>query len=191
MMTMALIAVLPFLTLPAKAQDETADADATVRVLHAAPGAPAVDVLVDGQPLLAGVAYGTASDYATLTSTEHRLQVVPTGETADAAVVDETIDTALGQAYILAVYGLLDEIGGDLYEVDLSEIEPGSARVRLINTAPDAGAIDLLETGGDEWFGDVDLGAASDYRDIAPGTYSADVRGEDDRSLLTVSELPF
>src|SRR5215213_8734815 len=191
MMTMALIAVLPFLTLPAKAQDETADADATVRVLHAAPGAPAVDVLVDGQPLLAGVAYGTASSYSTMTPEEHRVQIVPTGETADAAVVDETIDAAPGQSYILAVYGLLNEIGGDLYEVDVSEIEPGSARVRLINTAPDAGAIDLLETGGDEWFGDVDLGAASDYRDLAPGTYSADVRGEDDRVLLTVSELPF
>jgi len=36
--------------------------------------------------------------------------------------------------------------------------------------------------------GDVELGGASDYSDIAPGTYSADVRGDDDRSLLTVSE---
>src|SRR5215213_4299638 len=189
MMTMALIAVLPFLTLPAKAQDETADADATVRVLHAAPGAPAVDVLVDGQPLLAGVAYGTASDYATLTSTEHRLQVVPTGETADAAVVDETIDAAPGQAYLLAVSGLLDDIGGALYEVDVSEIEPGSARIRLINTAPDAGAIDLLETGGDEWFSDIDLGAASDYRDVAAGPYSVDVRGTDDTVLQSGTDV--
>jgi hypothetical protein len=73
----------------------------------------------------------------------------------------------------------------------LSEIEPGNARVRLINFSPDAGEIDLLETGGDEWFGDVDLGSASDYQDIAPGTYSADVRGAEDRVLLTVSELPF
>src|SRR5215213_789252 len=189
MVAVALIAVLPFLTLPARAQDETADADATVRVLHAAPGAPAVDVLVDGQPLLDGVAYGTASDYATLSSTEHRLQVVPTGETADAAVVDETIDAAPGQASILAVYGLLDEIGGDLYEVDVSEIEPGSARVRLINTSPDAGAIDLLETGGDEWFGGIALGAASDYRDIAAGTYRVDVRGNDDTVLQSAIDL--
>ena len=86
---------------------------------------------------------------------------------------------------------MLNDIGGDVYEVDLSEIEPGNARVRLINFSPDAGAIDLLETGGDEWFSDVDLGNASDYRDIASATYSADVRGDDDRSLLTVSELPF
>src|SRR5215211_7706819 len=185
------VALLPLHAAPAMAQDESVEADATVRVIHASPGAPEVDVLLDGQTLLQGLAYGTASSYSTMTPEEHRVQIVPTGQTADAAVVDETIDAAPGQAYFLAVFGLLNDIGGDIYDVDLSEIEPGNSRVRLINFSPDAGAVDLLETGGDEWFGDVDLGEASDYRDIAPGTYSADVRGDDDRSLLTVSELPF
>ena len=115
------------------AQDDTAEADATLRVIHASPGAPEVDVLLDGQTLLQGLAYGTASSYATITPEEHRLQIVPTGQTADAAVVDETIDAAPGQAYLLAVFGLLNDIGGDIYEVDLSEIEPVNARVRLIN----------------------------------------------------------
>src|SRR5918995_4031598 len=184
-------ALLPLQASRVQAQEETAEADATLRVIHASPGAPEVDVLLDGQTLLQGLAYGAASSYATITPEEHRVQVVPTGQTADAAVVDETIDAAPGQAYLLAVFGLLNDIGGDIYDVDLSEIEPGNARVRLINFSPDAGAVDLLETGGDEWFGDVDLGDASDYRDIAPETYSADVRGDDDRSLLTVSELPF
>src|SRR5688572_19378109 len=176
---------------PIMAQDGNAEADATLRVMHASPGAPEVDVLLDGQTLLQGLAYGTASSYATLTAEEHRLQIVPTGQTADAAVVDETIDAAPGQAYLLAVFGLLNEIGGAVYEVDLSEIEPGNARVRLINFSPDAGDIDLLETGGDEWFGNVALGESSDYRDLAPGTYSADVRGDDDRVLETLADLTF
>src|SRR5215212_2577361 len=184
------VALLPARGTPVRAQ-EVAEADATVRVIHASPGAPEVDVLIDGQPLLERVAYGTASDYLAITPEEHRLQVVPTGQTADAAVVDETLDAAPGGAYLLAVFGLLNDIGGDVYDVDLSEIEPGQARVRLINFSPDAGDVDLLETGGDEWFSDVGLGEASDYADIAPGTYSADVRSGDDRSLLTVSELPF
>ena len=184
-------ALLPLRATPVAAQDDTAEADATLRVMHAAPGAPEVDVLLDGQTLLQGVAYGTASSYATMTPEEHRVQIIPTGQTADAAVFDDTIDAAPGQAYLVAVFGLLNDIRGDVYDVDLSEIEPGNARVRLINFSPDAGAIDLLETGGDEWFTDVDLGDASDYTDIAPGTYSADVRGDDDRVLLTVSELPF
>ena len=184
-------ALLPLHATPVAAQDETAEADATIRVIHASPGAPEVDVLVDGQPLLERVAYGTASEYLAISSEEHQLQIVPTGQTANAAVVDETIDAGPGGAYLLAVYGLLNEIGGGVYDVDLSEIEPGNARVRLINFSPDAGDVDLLETGGDEWFGNVGLGDASDYRDIPPGTYSADVRGEDDRILETIVDLTF
>ncbi|MFN8590697.1 MAG: DUF4397 domain-containing protein [Thermomicrobiales bacterium] len=181
----------PLGILRASAQDQIAEADATIRVVHASPGAPDVDVLLDGQPLLKGVSYGTASDYMTFTPQQHRFQVVPTGQTADAAVVDKTIDAGPGQAYVLAVFGLLNNIGGDVYEVDLSEIEPGHSRVRMINLSPDAGVVDLLETGGDEWFSDVDLGKATDYRDVTPGTYSVDVRGGDDRVLQTVSDVTF
>ena len=94
------------------AQDASAEADATIRVVHGSPGAPDVDLLLDGQPLLKGIAYGTATEYTTLTPEEHRLQIVPSGQTADAAVVDETIDAAPGAAYVLAVFGLLNDIGG-------------------------------------------------------------------------------
>src|SRR5829696_2375089 len=185
------VGLFPLKASPVVAQDDTAEDDATLRVFHASPGVPEVDVLLDGQTLLRGLTYKTASNYSVMSPEEHRVQIVPTGQTADAAVVDETIDAAPGRAYLVAVFGLLNDIGGDIYDVDLSEIEPGNARVRLLNFSPDAGEIDLLETGGDEWFGDVDLGGAADYQDIAPGTYSADVRGAEDRVLLTVSALPF
>src|SRR3712207_1965271 len=88
------LALLPLQASPVQAQDETAEADATIRIIHASPDAPEVDVLLDGQTLLQGFSYGTASSYATMTPEEHRLQVIPTGQTADAAVVDETIDAA-------------------------------------------------------------------------------------------------
>jgi hypothetical protein len=184
-------ALLPARAAPALAQEETVQADATLRVIHASPGAPEVDVLVDGQPVMQRLAYGDATDYQTMTPQQHRVQIVPTGQTADAAVVDETIDAAPGQAYLVAVYGFLNDIGGDVYEVDMSEVEPGTARVRFINFSPDAGDLDLLETGGDEWFTDVGLGEATDYRDVGPGVYSVDLRGDDDRVLKTISDLNF
>jgi Domain of unknown function (DUF4397) len=185
------LALLPLSGLSTRAQQETAEAKATLRVIHASPGAPEVDVLVDGQPVLQRLAYGSTSDYLPISAEGHRVQIVPTGQTANAAVVDEEIDAAPGQAYIVAVFGLLNDIGGDVYEVDMSEIEPGNARVRVINLSPDAGDIDLVETGGDAWFNDVGLGEASDYTNIAPGTYSADLRGDDDRTLKTFPDVTF
>ena len=191
LVTTLLVTLVPLTVLPGFAQGEAAEADATVRLIHASPGAPNVDVLVDGQPVVEGVAYGMATEYVPITAEEHRIQIVPTGQTADAAVVDETVEAGPGQAYLVAVFGLLNDIGGAVYDIDLSEIEPGTARVRMLNLSPDAGDLDLLETGGDEWFGDVALGEASDYRDVAPGAYSADLRGDDDRVLLTVADLTF
>ncbi len=182
--------MLPF-TPRAAAQDEVAEADATVRFVHASPGAPPVDILVDGQPILEGLTSSEASQYLTITPEEHRIQVVPSGQTAEAALFDETVGAEPGRAYLVAVFGLLNDLQGAIYDVNLDEIEPENARVRLINLSPEAGAVDLLETGGDEWFGDVDLGEATDYRDVAPGSYSADLRGEDDRVLQTIANLAF
>jgi hypothetical protein len=185
------IALLPWHPAIARAQDEPTVADATVRVVHASPGAPDVDVLLDGQPILQGVPYGEASPYVAIIPAGHRFQIVPTGQTSDAAVFDQTLDAKPGQAYLLAVFGLLNDIGGDIYEVDLSEIEPGNARGRLINLSPDAGAVDIVQTGGDEWFSDVGLGDAADYRHLGPGTYSVDLRGDDERVLKTIADVTF
>jgi hypothetical protein len=173
------------------AQDDTVEADATVRVIHASPDAPAVDVLLDGQPLLENVEADSASEYLAITPETHRIQIVPTGQTADSALVDEEIDAAPGAAYIVAVYGRLNELQGAIIDVDLSEIEPGNARARLLNFSPDAGDVDIAETGGDVWFDDVALGEVTDYRDVTPGGISADLRGDEDRVLQTIPELGF
>jgi hypothetical protein len=191
LLVVALVAgVLPFAPRVA-AQDATAEADATVRFVHASPGAPSVDVLVDGQPILEGLTSGEASQYLVITPQEHQLLVVPSGQTAEAALFDETLDAGPGGAYVVAVFGLLNDLQGAVYDVNLDEIEPENARVRLINLSPEAGEVDLLETGGDEWFGSVGLGSVTDYRDVAPGSYSADLRGEDDRVLRTIANLTF
>src|SRR5262245_43688500 len=93
--TLALALVLTLMPLPrgvAQAQEEMAEAKATLRVVHAVPGVEAVDVLIDGQPVLKRLAYGSTSDYLPMSADNHRVQIVPTGQTANAAVLDDTID---------------------------------------------------------------------------------------------------
>ncbi len=173
------------------AQDEEDDVetDATIRVVHASPGAPDIDVLIDGQPLVEGIPYGTASDYVAVSSDEVQLQVVPSGQTADAAIIDEEFDADSGSAYILVVRGLLNDLESEIYDVDLDAIEGGQARVRLIHASPDAESVDVVVTGGDNLFAGVDFGDASAYENIDPGTLSLDIKGDEDRTLATVPDL--
>lgn len=181
----------PLSAVTALAQQTPAQADATLRFVHGSPGAPNVDVLLDGLPILEDLPFGTVTGHVSFTPGTHRFQIVSADQPPDAALVDETVDVAPGSAYILGLYGRLNDIGGDLYPVDLSEIEPGEVRVRLINLGVDTGDIDLLETGGDEWFGNIALGDASSYRTLSEGTYTTDLRSEDDRVLQTLTNLTF
>ena len=170
---------------------ENVEANATLRIVHASAGAPAIDVLVDGQPLAQDVEYGEVTDFVPLSADEHQIQVVPTGQTAENAIVDESFDADAGKAYIFTAFGPLNEIEGKIFEVDLDRVEDAKARVRVIHLAADAGDVDVTVTGGDELFGGVGFGDDADYRDLDPGTYSIDVRGSEDRVLVTVPELTF
>ena len=66
----ALVAVSAF---GAAAQDA---GTAKVRVLHASPDAPAVDVYADGAAVLTNVAYGVISGYLEVPAGDHHIQEI-------------------------------------------------------------------------------------------------------------------
>lgn len=89
---------------------ELADDMARVRVIHASPDAPAVDVAVaDGDVLIEDLAFGAASDYLEVPATSYDLEVRPTG-TMDVALDLPGVELEAGMVYdILAVGQLSDE----------------------------------------------------------------------------------
>src|SRR5688572_6818439 len=88
----------------------SAQGNALVRVVHASPDAPAVDVYVDGAKALTNVPFFTASDYLPLPAGEHRFQVTLTGNAADQAVIDAKATVEAGKAYTVAATGKVTEI---------------------------------------------------------------------------------
>ena len=63
----------------ARAQnDDETKTDASIRVVHASPGSPNVDVLVDGQAAVKDLAFGAATEYFSLPDGDHKIQVTPT-----------------------------------------------------------------------------------------------------------------
>ena len=93
LLTFVAIAGLVGLALPGSARaQEDQEPDATLRIVHASPGAPAIDVLVDGQPFATNVAFGVATDYAPIPAGDYKVQVVATGQTADTAVIDMDLE---------------------------------------------------------------------------------------------------
>jgi hypothetical protein len=171
-----------------QAQDVT-KTDASIRFVHASPGAPNVDVLIDGQPAAQNLAFGAATDYIAIPSGDHKVQIVPSGQGADAALAETDLSADGGNAYEVVALGRLKDIEAKIFEVNLDALDAVKARVRVIHASPDAGSIDVVVSGGDTWFGGVDFKDATDYKDVDAGTYSLDVKGDNDRVLLTAQGI--
>jgi hypothetical protein len=172
------------------AQDPT-ETDASVRIVHASPDAPAVDVIVDGAVVASNLTFGQVTDALSVSPDEHQVQVVPTGADASSAVIDTTFDPEGGKTYIVAASGLLNEIEAKVYDVHGDDLDLGKSRVRLINLSPEDTSVDVYQTGGDELFDDVEFGEASDYTDLDAGAYDLEVRPHDQEAAsLSVPGFP-
>lgn len=176
-MVIALVALLAPPGQQVAAQD--AGTDATVRFVHASPGTPEVDVIVDGTPVVQGLAFGAATEYAALPSGDHQVQVVPAGQDAAQAVIDTTVTAEGGEAYIVAVTGAGEDLEAQVREVNLDALDPGRARVRMINAVPDGGDVSVAVAGGDTWFDGVGFMDDTDYQEVDAGAYDLELRVAD------------
>jgi len=176
----------------ATAQDQPTAGPSTIRAVHAVSGAPNVDLLIDGQPVAQGLAFGAASEYAPIAPGTHQVQVVPTGQSADTALSTTEVEAKAGTAYIVTVLGSANAIEMKVNEVKLDSVDPGKARVRIIQASPDAQTVNVKIAGGDELASGLEFNSDSDYSDVDAGTYTLEIHsGEDDALLLSAPEINF
>ena len=156
------------------------DGQARVRVVHASPDAPAVDVLVDDATALSTVSYLTASDYLELADGAHNLKVNAAGTTA--TVIDADVDLTDGTDYTVIASGLVASIQPIVLQDDNSTPPAGTVRVRAIHGAPSAPAVDVYVTapGADleaasPALSNVAFGDVSDYLEVPAGDYQVRV----------------
>ena len=169
--TMIVALVLGLLALAGWAPGAQAAGMAYVRVVHASPDAPAVDVWVDGCKALTNVAFFTASDYLPLPAGAHTFVVTPTGQGADKAVIQATATLEAGQAYTVAATGTLAHIQATILSDNLAAPAPGKAHVRVVHASPDAPAVDVKVADGPTLISGLAFPQASAYLPVAAGTY--------------------
>lgn len=171
--------------------DITGVTDPTVRFVHASPDAPAVDVVVDGQPIAQDVAFGSATEYMPLTVGDHQVQIVPTD--GGDPIHDQTVTLDGQAAYILAAVGQAAEVQMQVNQVNVAPTPSGQARFRVVHAVPDGPAVDVAVAGSEGPLVDaIGFPGVSDYQDIAAGTYDLEVRSNDGGEVLaTASQVQF
>jgi hypothetical protein len=153
--------------------------DARVRVVHASPDAPAVDVLVEGTRALTNVDFGEVTPYSRLRAGQYDVEVVPAG--LDAPVVidltgPDAVNLFYNRDYTVVAVGRLDSIEPLLLADDNRPVPSSRARVRFVHTSPDAPAVDIAVQDGPVLFANVAFKGAGDYVDVPADTYDLEVR---------------
>lgn len=119
-----------------------------VRVVHASPDAPAVDVLVDGVRVLENLPFREYSEYLPLPAGSHEIRVNVTGTST--TVLQAAPSVEAGKDYTAIALGFA---GGRSPALDLLLLaddntmpESGRIKLRVVHGAPSAPAVDVYVT---------------------------------------------
>lgn len=149
---------------------------ARVRVVHASPDAPAVDVWVDGSVAFSSAPFKGITDYASLSPATYNVQVTPTGAT-EPVVIDADLDLAANTDYTVVAVSLLADIEPLVLIDNNAAPAAGKAHVRFVHASPDAPAVDIaVANGGPVLFANVPFKGVGDYLPVDAGTYDLEAR---------------
>lgn len=145
-----------------------------VRVFHAAPQAPAVDIYTNGILTFSNVSYKDFTKYNYLLSGTHTIDLYVTG-TTETPVLSQILQIPTEEMFTLSITGNLDNLSILPIQESIDE-EPSNeySVVRVAHLSPDAPAVDIT-INGDVLFTDIEFREVSDYVDVNVGSYNISV----------------
>ncbi len=180
----------PFASGAVQAQGDSA----RLRFLHAAPGAPEVDVYVDGALVAPGLAYGEITPHVTFAAGAPEVVLRQAGTGAEGTpLASITANLTADLAFMLVIQGAPDALEMVQYEDILDPLEPGMARLTAINTIPDAPPLDVLTTESAPLLQGVSYSVQYGTINIPTGLYDlvmVPAGGEVTSAIATIGEVP-
>jgi hypothetical protein len=181
------------------AQNQTGS-EATVRFVHVYSGGGPIDIYVDGNKLVSQLAFGTATEYASLPSGDRKIQVVGTGGAPSSALIDKTITFDQGKAYEVLIGGQKDKLDARSFEVNLDTLDVGKARLRFIQGEPGAGKVDIALTAPTSTQGATsantngfptfkNVSDTTDYQTVDAGTYGMTVTSSGGSNKVNLPDI--
>jgi hypothetical protein len=151
-----------------------ASGEAGIRVIHASPDAPAVDIYVNGQKAISNLAFKEASPWAMLPAGTYDVKVTAAG--GSDAVIQAPLTLDGGKYYSVVATGKLANITPKVIVDELSSSDSGKAKLRIVHASPDAPAVDIAVKGGPVLVSNLAFPDYTDYLTLDPMTVDVEVR---------------
>jgi hypothetical protein len=145
-----------------------------VKVVHASPDAPGVDLLVNNNVAGTNLTFPNNTGYLAVSSGTKNIKVNVTGTMT--TVIEANIDFMTNKNYSVFAVNSVANIEPLLIEDDLTAPAQGKAHVRFIHLSPDAPAVDITLTDGTVVFGNKSFKEFTAFTPLDAGTYDLQVR---------------
>ncbi len=145
-----------------------------VKVVHASPDAPGVDLLVDNAVAGTNLTFPNNTGYLTVPSGTRNVKVNVTGTMT--TVIEANVPFMQDRNYSVFAVNSVANIEPLLIEDDLTAPASGKAHVRFIHLSPDAPAVDITLTDGTVVFGNRAFKDFTAFTPLDAGSYDLQVR---------------
>ena len=157
-----------------------------VRLFHASPGAPAVDVYLNNIIVARNLAYKSFTPYLPLMPGYYHVQIFAAG-TMNNPVLEQMVMIPDQDMNTVAVIGQLPNIGLLLIDPSAAPLIYGKSFVRFVHLSPNAPRVDVAVANGPVLFRNVAYQEITNYQIPDPGVYTLEVRPAGmDQVVLTV-----
>ena len=163
----------------------SAASDSMVRVLHASPDAPEVDVYVNGDKVdaLSGLSFGDLSAYVAVPGGTYAIKVCATADATVCPIDVAALDIAAGTHYTIAATNALATIEAQVL-VDDPSPTAGKAQDRVVHFSADTPAVDVLtQDKSAKVVENLAYPDATDYLTLDPGSYDLIVCASADNTV--------
>ncbi len=180
------VAAAAIVALGGAASPVAAAGNAMVRVLHASPDAPAVDVYLDGSKVgapLAGLEFGDLSAYVEVPAGSHDIKVCASADASVCPIDAGGVALSAGTHYTIAATNVLASIEAQVI-TDAPSPTSSRTQARVVHLSADTPAVDVLtQDGSTTVVENLAYPDATDYLTLAPGSYDLKVCANADTTV--------
>lgn len=162
-----------------------------IRVLHASPDAPAVDVYANNTVVARNLTYRNFTEYLQVAPGTYNIRVFPAGTTAN-PVINTTVEIPDRSIFTVAAVGRLANIGLLIVPDTPGTVPQGMINIRFVHLSPNAPNVDITLPDGTVLFRNVPYQGITEYITVRPGTYTLQARVAGTNNIvLTVPNQTF
>lgn len=155
--------------------------EARIRVVHASPDAPRVDILANDAIILQDVPFGAISNYLTVPAGSYNLKVRPANQ-ASPTVINADVDLVAGKQYTVVARNPLATIAPSVMTKN-PQPAYGHANVKVSHWVTDAPAVNITSLDGNILISNLRYGETKELT-VPAGVYSLQMRLASDNSKV-------